>query len=77
MNKTKLTADSDENYVLDLCDRILGITSSRQHNFDFQLDGYYEDYKIGITYCKKVEHRQLKLFCQTKHTTHRNLFHRL
>ena len=53
MNKIKLTADSDENYVLDLCDRILGITSSRQHNFDFQLDGYYEGYKIGITYCKK------------------------
>ena len=27
--------DSDENYVIDLCDELLGETASRQHCFDF------------------------------------------
>ena len=27
--------DKDEHYVLDLCDKILRLTSSRQHRFDF------------------------------------------
>ena len=27
--------DSDENYVLNLCDEVLGKTGSRQHTFDF------------------------------------------
>ena len=47
------TSDTDEKYVLDLCDKALGITSTRQHNFDFPVDGYYDDYKIAITYCEK------------------------
>ena len=45
-------------------DRVLGITSSRQHNFDFQLNGYYEDYKIGITYCKKQNTDSLSYFAK-------------
>jgi len=27
---------SDEKYIIDLCDRILGETAKRQHRFDYQ-----------------------------------------
>ncbi|WP_291099723.1 MULTISPECIES: hypothetical protein [unclassified Flavobacterium] len=53
MDKTKPKSDADEKYVLDLCDKVLGITSSRQPDFDFPVDGYYDDFKIAVTYCEK------------------------
>ena len=53
MDKTKPKSDADEKYVLDLCDKVLGITSSRQPDFDFQINGYYDDFKIAVTYCEK------------------------
>ena len=30
---------SDEKYIIDLCDRILGETAKRQHRFDYQNKG--------------------------------------
>lgn len=53
MDKTKPKADTDEKYVIDLCDKVLSITSSRQHDFDFPMDGYYDDFKIAVAYCEK------------------------
>ena len=52
MAKTTST-DTDENYVLDLCDKVLGLNSSRQHDFDFPVDSYYYEFKIALAYCEK------------------------
>jgi len=32
-----LNPKKDEHYVIDLCDEVLGVVSSRQHRFDFLL----------------------------------------
>lgn len=51
--------DSDENYVLDLCDEILNRKASRQHRFDFlrgdsgvklPVDAYYADLKLVVEF---------------------------
>ena len=57
-------ADKDESYVIGLCDKVLGLTSSRQHKFDFLLgdpnssgkaaklpvDSFYESLNLVIEY---------------------------
>lgn len=57
----------DEHYILDYCDKVLGLTSSRQHKFDFLLgdpgkngkcrklpvDAFYETLKLVIEYREK------------------------
>lgn len=59
--------DKDENYVIDLCDKVLGKKSLRQHKFDFLLgdickdgkcrklpvDCYYESLYLVIEYREK------------------------
>lgn len=49
----------DERYIIDLCDRVLGRTASRQHRFDFLLgdkgdklpvDAYYPDLNLVVEY---------------------------
>ena len=60
--------NSDENYILNLCDELLNDTSSRQHRFPFLLgdfhkdkksrtklpvDGYYHDLNLVIEYREK------------------------
>ena len=49
----------DEQYVLDLCDRVLGLTASRQHKFDFlrgdagtklPVDAFYAELGLVIEY---------------------------
>ena len=64
-------ADSDEAYVLDLCDEILGAPASRQHRFDWLLgdpnqrgrqvrlpvDGYWPDHAIVVEY-RERQHDQ-------------------
>ena len=53
--------DKDEEYVLDLCDQVLGQSSSRQHQFDFlcgvmdtvvnlPVDSYYKQLQLIIEY---------------------------
>ncbi|MGI0105611.1 hypothetical protein [Salinimicrobium sp. WS361] len=51
--------NSDEAYVLDLCDEILGQKASRQHKFDFlkgdsgrrlPVDAFYEELKLAVEY---------------------------
>jgi hypothetical protein len=60
-------AASDEAYVVDLCDKILGLKSKRQHRFDFLLgdsnsagrqaklpvDAYYEELGLVIEYWER------------------------
>ncbi len=52
----------DEHYILDLCDRVLGLTASRQHRFDFlrgdtgaklPVDAYYPELDLVIEYCER------------------------
>jgi len=59
--------DKDEHYVLDICDKALGLTSSRQHKFEFLLgdigkngkprklpvDSYYDKLNLVVEYCER------------------------
>lgn len=63
--------DKDETYVIDLCDKILNDTASRQHRFDFltgdtgrklPVDAYYEKYHLVIEYYEKQHTETVKLF---------------
>ena len=49
----QVIADTDEQYVFDLCDKVLGISSSRIARFHFPVNCYYEDYKLFVVYCEK------------------------
>jgi len=58
--------DSDENYVLDICDEILNLQSSRQHRFSFLLgdagtklpvDSYYESKNLVVEY-RELQHTE-------------------
>ena len=49
----QVIADTDEQYVFDLCDKVLGISSSRIARFHFPVNAYYEDYKLFVVYCEK------------------------
>lgn len=65
----KLNKNSDEDYVIDLCDEVLKLKGSRQHRFDFLLgdagkngrrtklpvDVYYPDLSLVIEF-KEVQH---------------------
>lgn len=48
-SKPKARKDSDEHYVIDLCDEVLGLTASRQHRFPFLLGDLH---KNGVTRTK-------------------------
>jgi hypothetical protein len=39
-----------------------GIASSRQHDFDFSADGYFDDFKIAVAYCEKQNTDSVKYF---------------
>ncbi|GHU13624.1 hypothetical protein FACS189441_1470 [Betaproteobacteria bacterium] len=66
----------DEHYVLDLCDKVLGLTSSRQHKFDFLLgdpnvngvaaklpvDSFYQDLNLVVEYCERQHSENVKFF---------------
>lgn len=64
MPRRSSRADSDEAYVVDLCDAILGETASRQHRFDWltgdpgrdgrrrtlPVDAYYAAHQLVVEY---------------------------
>ena len=69
--------DSDENYILDLCDEVLGMVGLRQHRFDFLLgdlhrdgisrtklpcDIYYPDLDLVIEYNERQHTESVKHF---------------
>ena len=74
--KRPTNLSKDEHYVLDLCDKVLVLTCSRQHRFDFLLgdtnlqgtatrlpvDGYYEQLKLAIEYRERQHTEAVNFF---------------
>lgn len=67
---------SDEHYVIDLCDEILGCKASRQHRFDFlkgdagtslPVDAYYPELNLVVEYYES-QHTELTPFFDNKKT---------
>ncbi|WP_199535555.1 hypothetical protein [Rhodohalobacter sp. SW132] len=73
----KNNKDSDENYILDLCDEVLGLRGFRQHRFDFLFgdlhrngktrtklpcDIYYPDLDLVIEYNERQHTESIKHF---------------
>ena len=70
------TNSKDEYYVLDLCDKVLGFISHRQHKFDFLLgdpnkkgvtaklpvDSYYPDLNLVIEYRERQHTESVSFF---------------
>ena len=70
--------NSDEHYVIDLCDEVLGLKASRQHTFDFlrgdgnpgrklPVDAYYPELKLVVEY-KERQHTESVAFFNKKTT---------
>lgn len=68
--------NSDEFYVINLCNEVLGRTALQQHKFDFlrgdsgrhlPVDAYYEDLRLVIEYCES-QHRTSTPFFDRKMT---------
>ena len=70
--------DSDEFYVIDLCDEVLGQKASRQHSFDFlrgdgtpgrklPVDAYYPSLKLVVEY-RERQHTESVAFFNKKTT---------
>lgn len=66
-----MRADSDEAYVIDLCDGVLGRTAERGYRFPFlvgdkghalPVDAYYRDLKLVIEYRERQHTESVKLF---------------
>lgn len=69
-------ADSDEHYIVDLCDRALGSTASRGHRFPFLLgdpdrngtrrslpvDAFYPAHQLVIEYCERQHSETVPFF---------------
>lgn len=71
-NKQKCSrSNSDEYYVIGLCNEVLGRKALQQHTFDFlkgdtgrklPVDAYYEDLNLVIEYCERQHTEHVKLF---------------
>ncbi len=70
--------DSDEYYVIDLCDEVLGLKASRQHTFDFlrgdgtpgkklPVDAYYSELNLVVEY-RERQHSESVAFFDKKTT---------
>ena len=66
---------SDESYIIDLCDVVLGLKASRQHRFDFlrgdagtmlPVDAYYVKLNLVIEYREKQHSEEVKFFDRKK-----------
>lgn len=76
ISKSSSRKDSDEHYVLDLCDEVLGSKGLRQHRFDFLLgdpnaqgkcaklpvDSYYPELNLVIEYKEQQHTKSNKFF---------------
>jgi hypothetical protein len=69
--------ESDEHYVLDLCDRVLGQVASRQHRFEWlrgdfsdkrqsrsylPVDGYWEGLSLVVEFAERQHSESVPLF---------------
>lgn len=65
--------DSDEFYVIDLCDEVLGLKASRQHTFDFlrgdgtpgkrlPVDAYYPELNLVVEYRERQHTESVAFF---------------
>lgn len=73
---TRRRANSDEHYVLDLCDEVLGQAALRGHRFEFlrgdarpgstgamlPVDGYYPALKLVVEYCERQHTEAVPFF---------------
>lgn len=69
--ENKVRENSDEAYVIDLCDEVLGHKASRQHRFEFlkgdteiplPVDAYYKDLDLVIEYYERQHTEEVKFF---------------
>lgn len=69
--KTENISQRDEQYVIDLCDRVLKHKASRQYRFDFlcgdtgvklPVDAYYKDLNLVVEYYEKQHTESVKIF---------------
>lgn len=75
-------ADSDEHYILDLCDEVLGVPARRQQRFDWlrgdptprlprgvklPVDGYWPDLGLVVEF-QEEQHTQPSPFFDRRHT---------
>lgn len=78
----RMRTNSDEGYVLDICDAILGLKALRQHRFDFlrgdtrtsgrpgvrlPVDGYYPNLALVVEYMER-QHSEAVAFFDRKAT---------
>jgi len=75
-SKTKERKDSDENYVIDLCDVVLETKSIRQHKFDFlkgdtnsqgrsvrlPVDAFYQEINLVVEYRERQHSEEVRFF---------------
>lgn len=73
---TSRNKDSDEKYVIDICDQVLELKSSRQHKFEFlkgdpnskgmsvllPVDAYYEDLNLVVEYRERQHTEHVRFF---------------
>jgi hypothetical protein len=66
-----MRADSDEAFIIDLCDKVLGSQALRQHRFPFltgdsgvclPCDAHYPDLKLVVEYRERQHSEPVKLF---------------
>ena len=72
-----MKSDSDEYYILGLCDKTLGLNASRQHRFDFlrgdsnkpnkigyklPVDGYYKEKNLVVEYSERQHTEGINFF---------------
>lgn len=69
--KSNLRSQSDESYVIDLCDEILKLKALRQHRFDFlvgdsgtklPVDAYYPSLNLVIEFKERQHTEEVKFF---------------
>lgn len=67
--------NSDEYYVIGLCNKVLGLNASQQHYFDFlvgdsgrklPVDAYYEDLNLVVEYCESQHTSSTPFFDKKK-----------
>lgn len=67
----KLRTESDESYVIDLCDAVLQLKALRQHRFDFlvgdsgtrlPVDAYYPSLNLVVEFKEKQHTEEVKFF---------------